>query len=49
MYIGEVAKKTSLSIRAIRLYEEKGLIKPLPRKGKYRVYNKSHIEILHLI
>lgn len=49
MYIGEVAKKTGLSIKAIRLYEEKGLIMPLPRKGRYRVYSESHIEILNLI
>lgn len=49
MYIGEVATKTGVSIKAIRLYEEKGLIMPLPRKGRYRVYNESHIEILNLI
>lgn len=49
MYIGEVAKKTGLSIKAIRLYEERGLIMPLPRKGRYRVYSESHIEILNLI
>jgi DNA-binding transcriptional MerR regulator len=49
MYIGEVAKKTGLSIKAIRLYEEKGLIMPLPRKGRYRVYSESHVEILNLI
>lgn len=49
MYIGEVAKQTGLSIKAIRLYEEKGLIMPLPRKGRYRIYNASHIEILKVI
>lgn len=49
MYIGEVSKKTGLSIKAIRLYEEKGLILPPPRNGKYRVYGNSHIEILNLI
>ncbi|AWY01992.1 transcriptional regulator [Marinomonas primoryensis] len=49
MYIGEVAKITGLSIKAIRLYEEKGLIMPPPRKGKYRVYNESHLDILNLI
>ncbi|WP_298771583.1 MerR family transcriptional regulator [uncultured Shewanella sp.] len=48
MYIGEVARKTGLSIKAIRFYEEKGLIMP-PRKGQYRVYNGSHIEVLNLI
>lgn len=49
MYIGEVSKKTGLSIKAIRLYEEKGLILPPPRNGKYRVYGDSYIEILNLI
>jgi DNA-binding transcriptional MerR regulator len=49
MYIGEVAKKTGLSIKAIRLYEEKGLIMPPPRNGRYRVYSESHIDILNLI
>jgi len=49
MYIGEIAKETGLSIKAIRFYEEKGLLIPLPRKGIYRVYNQSHIEILNLV
>ncbi|KZN49082.1 MerR family transcriptional regulator [Pseudoalteromonas luteoviolacea] len=49
MYIGEVAKKTGLSIKAIRLYEERGLITLPPRKGRYRYYNASHVEILNLI
>ncbi len=49
MYIGEVASKTGLSIKAIRLYEERGLIMPPPRKGRYRVYSDSHIDILNLI
>ena len=49
MYIGEVARKTGLSLKAIRLYEEKGLIMSPPRKGRYRVYNESHVEILNLI
>lgn len=48
MYIGEVARKTGLSIKAIRFYEEKGLIMP-PRQGRYRVYDESHIEVLKLI
>ena len=48
MYIGKVAKITGLSIKAIRLYEERGLIIP-SRQGRYRIYDESHIEILHLI
>ena len=49
MYIGEVAKITGLSIKAIRLYEERGLIIAPPRKGRYRVYSATHIELLNLI
>jgi MerR family copper efflux transcriptional regulator len=49
MYIGEVAKKTGLSIKAIRFYEEKGLIRQPERKGRYRVYVETDIEILILI
>ncbi|GAA0375288.1 Cu(I)-responsive transcriptional regulator [Bowmanella denitrificans] len=49
MYIGKVASLTGLTIKAIRLYEAKGLITPPKRLGKYRVYEQSHIDALHLI
>lgn len=49
MYIGEAAKITGLSIKAIRLYEHKGLIKAPIRQGRYRTYNVADIEILSLI
>lgn len=49
MYIGEVARRTGLSIKAIRLYEERGLIVPPQRHGRYRVYRESDVEILNLI
>jgi MerR family copper efflux transcriptional regulator len=49
MYIGEAAKITGLSIKAIRFYEEKGLIKPPNRVGRYRVYHNTEIELLILI
>lgn len=49
MYIGELAKKTGLSPRAIRLYEDKGLLNPPVRKGRYRVYREIDIDILNLI
>lgn len=48
MYIGEAAKRTGLSIKAIRLYESMGLIH-VARLGKYRLYSEHHIELLHLI
>ena len=49
MYIGEAAKKTGLSIKAIRFYEAKELIKPPKRVGRYRVYQQTDIELLVLI
>lgn len=49
MFIGEVSKKTGLSIKAIRLYEEMGLIKTPRRQGRYRVYQPIDIEVLNLI
>ena len=49
MYIGEVSKRTNLSVKAIRFYEEKGLIIAPARKGVYRVYTQEHVELLNLI
>lgn len=49
IYIGEASKKTGLSIKAIRFYEEKGLIRQPERKGRYRVYDETDIELLILI
>lgn len=49
MYIGEASKTTGLSIKAIRFYEEKGLIRPPKRVGQYRVYQDTDIELLILI
>ncbi|MGK0271505.1 MAG: MerR family copper efflux transcriptional regulator [Cocleimonas sp.] len=49
MFIGETSKKTGLSIKAIRFYEEIGLINQPVRIGRYRVYEETDIEILILI
>ena len=49
MYIGEASKKTGLSIKAIRFYEKKGLIRQPERIGRYRVYQETDIELLILI
>ncbi|HBV77397.1 MULTISPECIES: MerR family transcriptional regulator [Vibrio] len=49
MFIGEVSKRTKLSIKAIRLYEEKGLIIKPKRQGTYRIYTEEHVEVLKLI
>lgn len=49
MYIGEVSKQTGLSVKAIRLYEDMGLIRTPPRLGRYRVYTQADVEVLQLI
>lgn len=49
MYIGEASKRASLSIKAIRFYEEIGLIQPPDRIGNYRFYKENDIELLILI
>ena len=49
MYIGEVSKVTGVSIKAIRLYEEKGLLPDVVRSGKYRVYDHRHIQLIELV
>ena len=49
MYIGEASKQAGLSIKAIRFYEEKGLIRKPERKGRYRVYDETDIGLLILI
>jgi len=49
MYIGEISKKTDLSIKAIRFYEKTGLIRRPKRMSRYRVYQKTDVELLILI
>lgn len=49
MYIGQVAKITGASCKAIRHYESIGLIPPPARRGKYRVYSKQDIFLIHMI
>ena len=49
MFIGAVARRTGLSIKAIRFYENTGLIPAPPRAGRYRRYDDAAVEILLLI
>lgn len=50
MNINEVAKKTLLSAKSIRFYEEKGIITPPVRAANgYRQYNQQHIDELILV
>lgn len=50
MNISDVAKKTGLTSKTIRFYEEKGLL-TAPRRGEngYRCYNGHHVEELTLL
>lgn len=49
MFIGNVARKTGLSIKAIRFYESEGLIPAPPRAGRYRRYDDATVQMLLLI
>lgn len=50
MNISEVAEKTGLTAKSIRLYEEKGLIAaPIRADNGYRTYQQRHIDDLLLI
>ena len=50
MNISDVAKKTGLTSKTIRFYEEKGLVTPPLRSGNgYRSYTSKHIEELTLL
>ena len=49
MYIGEASKITGLSIKSIRFYEAQGVIPAPARRGNYRVYSHTDIELLTLI
>lgn len=50
MNIGEIAQLTGLTCKAVRFYEQKGLITAPMRSGNgYRSYGANHIEELTLL
>ncbi len=50
MQIGEVAKRTSLTVDAIRFYEKRKLLpKAVRSAGRFRLYGAGSIERLHFI
>ena len=50
MTSGEIAKKAGVSQKAVRLYDEKGLLKPADySEGNYRLYDKESLVILEKI
>ena len=50
MTTGEIAKKTGISQKAVRLYDEKGLLKPSEySEGNYRLYDSEALLVLEKI
>jgi MerR family copper efflux transcriptional regulator len=48
--IGEVARRTGISAKTIRFYEDEGLLpSPSRRESGYRVYSEAEIVRLHLV
>ncbi len=50
MNISEVAKKTGLTTKSIRLYEEKKIISsPARSENGYRIYSAKHVDELSIV
>ncbi|MDX1702964.1 MAG: MerR family DNA-binding transcriptional regulator, partial [Altererythrobacter ishigakiensis] len=47
--IGDLARRTGLSVSAIRFYEEKGLVEPIRTAGNQRRFLRSDIRRLSFI
>jgi DNA-binding transcriptional MerR regulator len=44
MQIGQLAKKSGISIRMLRYYEDQGLLIPMRSESGYRIYNEKDEE-----
>lgn len=49
MRIGELAKQTGASVRALRYYEEQGLMRPQRTASSQRVYGPDAVERVRLL
>lgn len=49
MQIGQLAKKTGISIRMLRYYEDQGLLTPIRSDSGYRIYSEKDEERVHRI
>jgi DNA-binding transcriptional MerR regulator len=49
MYIGQASKKSGATVKAIRLYEELGLLPNIPRENSYRVFSEEDVLIIKFI
>jgi DNA-binding transcriptional MerR regulator len=49
-HIGEVARRTAMSLRTVRYYEEVGLVRPSGRsEGGFRLYTDADVQRLLLV
>ncbi|WP_211146997.1 MerR family transcriptional regulator [Paenibacillus dokdonensis] len=49
IHISELSRKTGASLRSLRYYEEKSLLKPARLENGYREYDESQIEQVRII
>jgi len=49
MYIGQASKKSGATVKAIRLYEELGLLSNIPRENSYRVFSEEDVFLIKFI
>lgn len=49
MQIGELARRTGVSVRALRYYEEQGLLVPTRAANGYREYTKAALDVVGCI
>jgi MerR family transcriptional regulator, copper efflux regulator len=49
MRIGEVARRTGVSVDALRFYEDKGLIRPQRTGNGYRLYPEQTLQLVGYI
>ena len=47
--IGEVARRTGLTLRGLRFYEARGLVKPLRTEGGRRIYGAGELARLNAV
>ncbi|HEX5843046.1 MAG TPA: MerR family transcriptional regulator, partial [Pseudomonas sp.] len=49
MFIGQLAKLTDSTPKAIRHYEKLGLLPVPQRQGSYRYYDEHHVTLVRMI
>lgn len=49
MQIGAVAKAAGVSVKAVRHYEQLGLLGAVNRRGSYRYFSADQVERVHMV